>query len=479
MPPLIERVRRTIERDALIPPGARVLVAVSGGSDSVGLLHLLRDLAPILGFELAGLAHLNHALRGSESDGDEAFCRDLAEAAEIPFVVDRLDVGQLARAHHVSIEVAARRARYRFLDRAASRLPADIVATGHTRDDQAETFLLRLLRGAGATGLSAIPPRRGPFVRPLLDVRREDLRAMLRGRAAAFREDSSNADTRIPRNWVRHRLIPNLSARLGGDLVEVLAREVALLRDDAALLDAVADEAARRILVEAADGRVTIPAADVTALPPALSRRIVRRALSRTSPAFQGADHVDRVLDLASERGKPGVSDLPGVRVERIGGNVVLYKREGRGQRHPVEFRYALDVPGRVVIPGAGVAIEAAVSRGIDPRNVLTALAGTTGSAPGSSAMLDAAVAAGGLWVRSRRPGDAFRPFGMDGRKKLQDVFVDRKVPRDRRDEVPVVVDGQDRIVWVAGIVMSEDARVTESTQSVVTLTVNRLGETG
>lgn len=475
MPPLISRVRRALERDALIPPGARVLVAVSGGSDSVALLHVLHELGPAMGFSLAGLAHLNHQLRGDDSDGDEAFCRDLAAGLDLPAAVQRTDIAALASAQRASIEVAARRVRYRFLEQAAGRLDADIVATGHTRDDQAETFLLRLLRGAGATGLSAIPPRRGIFVRPLLDERRDDLRAYLAERGLTFREDATNADTRIPRNWVRHALLPILSVRLGGDLTDLLAREAGLLRDDGALLDEIGDEAARRIVRERPEGGVALAAKALQALPPALARRVVRRALGRTSPAFQGAAHVDRVLEVAAQDGPTGPVDLPGVRLERIGANVVLCTREGRGRQTPVAFRYALPVPGRLVLAEAGVVIEADLVAPDNPEAVAAQRVG----ADASKAVVDAAVAADGLWVRSRKPGDAYRPFGLGRRKKLQDVFVDRKVPRDRRDRVPIVVDARDRIVWVAGIGPSDDVRVTEATQSVVTLAVSRLGDLG
>ena len=358
MSTLVARVRLAIERGGLIPPGARVLVALSGGSDSVALLHVLLEMAPAAGFTVAGIAHLNHQLRGDQSDADEEFCRQVAAALDLPIEVQRTDVGSLARAHQVSVEVAARRARYRFLERAAGHLDADTIATGHTRDDQAETFLLRLLRGAGATGLAAIPPRRDSIVRPILDERRADLRAYLRDRGIPFRDDATNLDTSIPRNWVRHALVPLLAGRLDSDIVEVLAREAAVLRDDAVMLDDVAEAAARRILVDGEAGRVTLDAGELQSLPAALARRVIRRALARVSPAFQGAAHVERVLEVA--RGDADVAlDLPGARVERKTRNVVLYRREGRGFRPLVSFRYPVPVPGRVVIAEAGVALEA------------------------------------------------------------------------------------------------------------------------
>jgi tRNA(Ile)-lysidine synthase len=473
MSPLVTRVARSIGRGGLIPPGARVVAAVSGGSDSVALLHVLVDLAPVAGFAVAGLAHLNHRLRGGQSDADEMFCRDLASSLDLPIEVQQTDVGSMARVQRVSVEVAARRARYRFLERSAGRLDADTIATGHTRDDQAETFLLRLLRGAGATGLAAIPPRRGSIVRPLLDERRAVLRDYLRQRGIPFREDASNDDTAIPRNWVRHVLVPLLADHLGGDIVEVLAREAAILREDGVLLDEVAGAAALKVLGPHGPGRVGFDARELQSLPAAVSRRVVRHALARVSPAFQGAAHVQRVLETAGAA-SDGVIDLPGVRMERKSENVVLYTREGRGFQPSVSFRHALPVPGRIVIPEAGVVIDAELLPAGGPY-VLP----REGEMAAVTGVIDAASTIGGLWVRSRRPGDSFLPLGLGRRKKLQDVFVDRKVPRERRDRVPLVVDAADRIVWVAGCGPSDAARVTETTQSVVTLILKPLGDLG
>ena len=276
---------------------------------------------------------------------------------------------------------------------------------------------------------------------------------------------------------MRHDLLPLLGARLGGDVTEVLAREAAVLRDDATLLDEVAREAARDVVREEPAGHVSLAAAELASLPPAITRRVVRHALARTSPAFQGAAHVDRVVDLAAPGRQARIVDLPGVRLERNASRVVLCSREGRGPKRPAGFRHALPVPGRVVIPQATFAIEAETMATDSSQEVLVQQQVDPERQAGT---IDAQAAREGLWVRSRRPGDVFRPLGLGGRtKKLQDVFVDRKVPRDRRDQVPLVVDAEDRIVWVCGVGPSEDARVTGSTQSVVTLTVNRLGELG
>jgi tRNA(Ile)-lysidine synthase len=473
---LQDRVRLAIEHDALIQPGSRVVAAVSGGSDSVALLRLLHAVSGDCRFTLAGVAHLNHGLRGDESDADEEFCRELAFRLGIAFEVGHRDVARLARDEHVSIEVAARRARYDFFADAAQRLQVDRIATGHTRDDQAETFLLRVLRGAGATGLAGIRPRRGPVVRPLLDIRRVDLLAFLASLGQDFRTDSSNRDLRIPRNWVRHRLVPLLAAHLNADIVEVLAREATVLRDEAILLDRLANEAAARLETALPEHRVRLDARALADLPLALARRVVRQALARTEDAhFHGFDHVEQVLALSRPVGERSAADLPGVRVERIGAGVVLYKRGPRFRPSASGFRYELPVPGRVTVPECGCRIEAATRR----RSASQSVAAKALVVDRDTAVIDAAEAAGGLAVRSRRPGDSIRPLGLMGRKKLQDVLVDRKVPREQRDRVPLVVDADDRILWIGGHVVAEDACVTARTRSVVVLKLIRNGEEG
>jgi tRNA(Ile)-lysidine synthase len=473
---LQDRVRRAIERDGLIPPGSRVLAAVSGGSDSVALLLLLRDLADSRGFTLAGVAHLNHGLRGNESTEDEAFCRALAADLGLAIEVGHHDVAKRARDGRVSVEVAARAARYEFFAEAAERLRADRIATGHTRDDQAETFLLRVLRGAGATGLAGIRPLRGPIVRPLLGIRRNELSTFLARRGQEFRTDSTNHDLRIPRNWVRHHLLPALARHLNSDIVEVLAREAAGLRDETLFLDRLADDAEARTATTVTGRRVSLDAAALDALPVALARRVVRRALARVGGGrFHGFDNVEQVLAMARPAGDTRRADLPGVRVERNGAEVVLYKGGSRGRPLPVSFRYELPVPGRVAVPECQCVVQAGARRWTTAQTPVAKAV----SAGGNMVVIAAKAAAGGLVVRSRLPGDAFQPFGMKGRKKLQDVLVDRKVPKDQRDGIPLVVGADDRILWVAGHVVAEEARVTSRTRSVVFLKISRSGREG
>ena len=480
MPPLADRVSRTIRRHALIAPGTRVLVALSGGADSVALLTLLCAIARDDKFVVAGVAHLNHQLRGQDADADEAFCRTLAATLSLPIEVEAVDVARLAREMSTSIEDAAHTARHAVFERAAQRLSADCVAVGHTRDDQAETFLLRLLRGAGPRGLAGIHLRTGRVIRPLLDCSRDELRTFLREERIEFREDSTNADVAIPRNRVRHELIPFLQARFSPGVIGVLDREAAIAREDAEFFDGAAAEALRRLATKVPGG-LAFPAEALLTEPRAIARRVVRQAQQTVSRgAFIGFDTVDAFLAFAAS-GERGPLDLPGHRIERRGDRILLSTsgndhRRASGPWPAFRFNYSLQVPGRVAVPEAGCAVSAETG-------TLSAGASTEGvwplASPREWAVIEASRLQEPLTVRNRLPGDIFRPLGLRGHKKLQDFFVDRKVRRADRDTVPLVVDGRGQIVWVAGHVVSEEFRVTARTEAVVILRLLKLGGRG
>jgi tRNA(Ile)-lysidine synthase len=471
---LIESARRTIRRHELLRPGDRVVVALSGGADSVALLLVLRELAAAREFEIAGAAHLNHQLRGVDADADEAFCRRLAAACGLPLDVERIDVRRLAGEAGVSIETAAHAARHDFFGRAAMRLNATAMAVAHTRDDQAETFLLRLLRGAGPRGLGGMHPRSGFIIRPFIESARADVRAFLALHQIEFCEDASNADVSIPRNSVRHELIPYLQQRFSPGIVDVLDREAAIARDDSDFLEEAAALAAVKLVTVTAH-EIEIDASGLLALAPAIARRVIAQAQRAASGGrFIPFDAIDAVLAFAVSN-FAGPIDLPGHRVNRLGGTIVLTKSKGRRNRTAagtthlpsLEFAYELGLPGQVSVPESACAISAEaefLSSGE------SAAARWTLASRGDQAVVEAAKLAPPLVVRNRRPGDRFRPLGLQGHKKLQDFFVDAKVRRNDRDSIPLVVDSNGQIVWVAGHAVAEDFRVTDRTKAVVIL---------
>ena len=470
--PLVERVRRTIERHGLVAPGARVLVALSGGPDSVALLHILFDVQSSGDLVLAGVAHFNHRLRGEAADADERFCRELAQSLALPIAVGSADVRGEARRTRRSIEDTARTLRYKFFEEAADDLTASAIAVGHSLDDQAETFLLRLVRGAGSRGLGSIRPCAGRVIRPLIEIRRTELRQYAEDHRLQWCEDDTNHDLSIPRNRVRHELIPYLAREFSPAIADVLAREAAIARDDEDRLEREAIDLASSIVLRNTGGTIELAAGALSALHPALQARVARHALSMVpGPGHIGFDQIQRLLALAKGELQTSVS-LPGRQVERCGDRLAVGPALPRVASELNSFRVPLSIPGEVRLDGAGWVVSAE-----------HADAAGSAAVPGSGRATTVAVAAAPLAlplaVRSRQPGDRFRPLGQTGRKKLQDFFVDRKIPKETRDSLPLVVDGGDRIVWVVGQAVAEDFRVTEPSRGVILLKARRLGGLG
>ena len=467
---LAQHVLATIRRHALVPRGGRVVVALSGGPDSVALLDVLRTLEQTGDLAVVAAAHFNHHLRGDASDQDEAFCRELARRLGVPLEVGHGDVRAAARDQKRSIEDAARRLRYAFLESAADRLAADAVAVGHSRDDQAETFLLRLIRGSGTRGLGAIRPTAGRIVRPLIDTGRAELRQYAAERGLSFRDDESNADVTVPRNRVRHELLPYLQREFSPGIVRVLAREAALARDDEDRLEKEAiDLGASIVLVDTAGQRVSVDTAALAGAHPALKSRVARHALGHFGrEAFIGFEHVERFLDFIGQGHRGDLLSLPAQQAVHTGAAVELRPSPVRSRpRTPIAP--AIRVP--LAVPGEATAGDWCLT---SQRPSDTALHTST-----MEPHLTVSVRGieGGLAVRFRRPGDRFEPPGLGGRtKKLQDYFVDRKVARMERDRLPLVVDAADRIVWVVGHGVSEGFRALEPSSGVILLKARRLG---
>jgi len=470
---LTDRVARYAAQHQLWSHGMRVVAAVSGGSDSVALAFVLRDLAAKGDIVLAGLAHLNHHIRGADADADVQFVRGLADTLGVPAIVADADVPADANEHEVSIEVAGRHARQRFFREVISTIEADRIAVAHTRDDQAETVVLRLVRGAGGAGLGAMAPRRDHIVRPLLDTTRGELRDFLRGINETWREDATNDDRSIPRNLVRHEVMPQLR-KLNAQADAALARAAEILRGDEEFLERLANAAFLRT-VDSRDTEknggteVRVNLAEFAKLPLSLRRRVARYALETANPErTYGLEEVDEFCRaVAAGSG----ANLPDLSLERFGAGAVLVKRKVHGVRevHGVppsvdSLELRLDIPGTVEAPRGAWTLTA--------RGPIARPESLDSNA--AQVMVDANEIGTHLIVRYRRPGDRLHPLGAPGRKKVQDVLVDRKVPRDDRDAVPIVTTQTGDIVWVAGQVLADPFRVTPLTKSVVVLTLRR-----
>lgn len=448
-----DRIHDYVRRGRLIRRGDHVLAAVSGGADSMALMSLLYRWQEEDGFRLT-VAHLDHGLR-PDSVVDAAFVRDQARERGLDCVVERVDAAAAAAGSGDSLEMAARRVRYRFLEQAARSVGAGVIAVGHTQDDQAETVLLRLARGAGGRGLAAMRPRvrrRGLWlVRPLLGSTRASLELRLRQEGIPWREDPSNLDERFLRNRIRRCVMPAMAEHLNPSVREALARSAEILSEEDRWLEAQA----RRRLTRCLDGDgVAIRVDLLRRHPPALRRRMVARWLGDrgVDPARLGFDLLARIESAMSRAGAPVSVPLPG------GGRLeVAYGRlevTAGLQPAPDETVWPLAAPGVTEIEAFGVRVVIGYARGYRP-----ASGSGIGRLPAECWLDRAAAASGGLGLRGWRDGDRMAPGGMRGTVKLQDVWVDRKVPRRMRRSVPLLVcAGQ--VVWVPGYRVAADFQV-------------------
>ena len=472
MDALCRRVLAFVRAHSLFGPGERVVLGFSGGPDSVALTLLLTDLRRAGDLPLTvHLAHLNHALRGSESDREEEFCRAFARRHGLEITVRRHDVA--AEACAGSLEAAARTVRYAFLGEVARKTGARTVATGHHADDVAETVLLRLIRGAGVAGLGAVAPYRAldsqdppiRLVRPLLAVRKAELLDMLNARGEPFCTDSSNADTGYTRNRVRHRLLPLLEAEFPTFSVASLCalNESAVEAGQCfgALLDDLWGDLCRR----SAKGEVVLDAAVLAQAPAPLRKAAAARALAALapqSPPALRAEHYQALSCLADR--EPGVEvTLPrGFFARREHGVIYIGRRHGQ---EPLPER-RLTVPGSVSVPEAGLLIQAE-SVAADPD--------TAGS--GTSVQLSLREPDLPLRVRGRRAGDRFRPLGMPEPVRLKKFLIGRRMPRHSRDRTPLVVTRQGEIAWVVGCEIGDCFKLTGGEDRVVSLRAEPLDE--
>ena len=426
---VIERVLKTITRYNMLPRASHVTVAVSGGPDSVCLLEVLRELAPRLGLKLS-VAHFNHRLRGAESDEDERFVAKLAARGGLRCYCASANV---ARAKD-NLEQAARRARRAFFAELIRKGYTDRVALGHTRDDQAETVLFRLLRGSGLAGLAGIyPVTADGYVRPLIDITRAEVEEFLRSRGLEWREDSTNRDPRFARNRIRESLLPQLRREWNPRIADALANLADLAHEEERWWRAEIDRLAADLLEHKSEG-IEVRAGALAGLPRAVARRLIRLAMAEVKGDLRRIEypHVEQVLELAGRANGEGRLRLPDLNVTRSFDWVRIARASPPEAFAPV----SLVVPGTYASPGGGSALRFEV-------------AGKTraGLCATLKAELSLRLIPAPLELRGWRPGDHYRPAGQSRDRKLKEMFQRARVPSWRRPFWPIVTGGG-KIVW-------------------------------
>jgi len=449
---------RAVETSDLFGERDRVLVAVSGGADSMALLHLLHELHP------AGLAaaHFDHGIR-RDGGRDRALVESFCARRGIPCDCGAGDVPRRARARKESLEEAARKLRYEFLEAAADRAGANRIATAHTLDDHVETVLMRVLRGSGIRGVAGIPARRGRIIRPLLSARRSDTVAYCREHSVPFREDPTNADTRFARNRIRHVVLPRLRRAHPGvedDLVAVGRLAAERLR----AIRAVTDELVERHLDRERPGVWRLPVEPVSDLGDDELYVLFADLLAREigCDADAGRYHYEMLARLVRDRRRTGAGvSLPRAAVRREHDGLVFRHSSNGGIPSQRAGQAELAPGGTTRIPGFVITCEEVERSDVDFRG---------GEVGAYVAYFDRDAIEPPLRARRYEHGDRMCPFGMRGHKKLSDIFIDRKIPHRHRQNAFVVED-QREIVWLVGVTTSESTRVTNESTSIVRLT--------
>ncbi|MBI5237439.1 MAG: tRNA lysidine(34) synthetase TilS [Deltaproteobacteria bacterium] len=463
---LIEIVKDTVREHGMLKNGDRVVAAVSGGVDSVVLLHALIRLRKEYGLKLT-VCHLNHNLRGQGSRKDLEFVKRLSKRHGLRFIGKTLEKGSLRAKKGGSLQEAARDERYRFLAGALRKTGSNRLALGHTLDDVAETVLMRLIKGASLSGLSGIPGRRGAIIRPLIHISRAAIEDYAEKQGLRHCIDPTNMSPVYLRNSLRLELIPFIKERYNENIISTVARTASVLRKDSVFLDSLAQKAFKEADLRKGKGLVDMDRLKLLKMPAAISSRVFLmacRGLEKDADII-GA-HVDAFFDIArSKRPNASYSLGSGLRIIREYGRIKVQR--GRGIKKAQGFDLPLNIPGITRIPCAGAVIIAKISK--RPPSARPPSAASFRSK--DRAYFDYDEIPKPVIARSFRPGDRMKPSGMSGTKKLKAIFIDSKVQALQRQRTPVICAG-DTIVWLAGIRRSDGYMVNQATKRVLMLEV-------
>jgi tRNA(Ile)-lysidine synthase len=470
---IVHKILDSVRRRHLLAHGERVLVAVSGGPDSVALLHLLYELREELGVGLE-VAHLEHGIRGEEAKADARFVAELTEALKLPFHLKEIDLPRMkSNAGKGNLEAWARAERYRFFADAVREGKLDKVATAHTEDDQAETVLMWLLRGTGMKGLGGMSPLHPhrvaagdsvatlTVIRPLIEISKAEIVEYLEERKLNYRVDRSNLDSSLLRNWIRLELLPKIRQRVGSGFSARLSRQAELLRDEDSLLA----ELARKSYESMRDSNGLSRAA-LLKEPEALQRRILRHWIGQTRGHLRGLEfvHIDEFLRLMNEGPPQGRLSIPGG-WELVREYETLKLAKASRSLKRICYTYEFSIGTVLSVPEAGMQLY---SKQVD---------GSVGAMPTEpmEALFDLNELPRKLVVRNFRRGDRFEPLGMSGHKKVKDLFIDKKVPLSVRATLPLLTTGAE-ILWIPGYGRSGIARVSAKTTSVLHIKAVSIG---
>ncbi len=460
---LIKRIQETIEAHNLIQPGYTVVVGISGGPDSVCLLHILNSLSSKFNLSLYAV-HINHMLRGEESLQDEEYVRTLCACLGIELSVARFDINEISKSLGVSLEVAGRTTRYREMEHTADKVNAQAIAVAHNMNDQAETIFMNIVRGTGLSGLSGMPYKRGRIVRPLLDIRRNEIEEYCNQNELNPRIDSSNLEDVYTRNKVRLNIMPKIDKSFNIDIISSLFKMAEIVREENDFIEGFSKEYFFKCVKARKRKIIVLDVNKFKKAHSAIQKRIVRRTVCEVKGNIKdfGRVHTDEVMKLALYGSTGSVVHLPGhLRVEKSYDELLFYMSDITGEK---PFCYKVVIPGMTDLIDSSAKLKAQVLQ-----KHLCTEDYKKKTQKSLTQLFDYDKVIGGIYIRTREKGDVFNPFKSPGTKKLKDYFIDNKFSRNERNKIPLIAYGNE-IIWVIGHKISDKFKVTENTKSILLL---------
>jgi len=459
----LDRVMDCIYKYKMIAEGDAVLIGISGGIDSITLLYSLYFLSDKLKCSLI-VAHANHGLRGEQSDREAEFVRKIADELKLPFVIEKIDVLGYMGEKGLSKQAAARELRYDFFERAAKNTSANKIALGHNADDQAETVLMRLLRGSGASGIAGMRAVRDKIIRPLIEIKRDEITEFVKEKRLRYVEDPSNLEPYYLRNKIRLNLIPLLKEEYNPNIVDTLRETAEIIRDEDEFLESYCSTILSDIIQSKGNEAIEIDVLKLKNFHIAIKRRIIRIVLKMLKGDLLKISvvHVEEILN-SINKGFSGKSlNLPdGICVLYEYDKLKLFREAEVEEEAEVRFDIPLKIPGETILSAPEYKFIAEIispvdfaAAGFSLRNKFTAF-------------FDMDKLKGALRVRNRVNGDIFHPSGMKGSKKLKEFFIDEKIPRRERDSIPLIVSG-DIILWIVGERTADYGKVDKDTKKIL-----------
>lgn len=468
---LEEKVLQTVKKFDMISFNDRILIGISGGPDSVTLLNILLSFKKRYNLSFF-IAHLDHMLRGKESDEDVSFVKNLAQELGLPCEIRSCNLTKITRKEHLTLEEAGRKYRYKFFLEAARKFKTNKIALGHNADDQVETVLMRFLRGSGLEGLMGIPPVRGKIIRPLIECSRTEIEEHCKENKIEYRVDSSNKEVVYFRNKIRLELLPLLSKSYNKNIKDIMLRLRSIISEVSAYLNQETELFFKEVVRRESPEMVIIDLKKFTSLPLALKRRIIRKSIEVVKGNLYSISfrHSNEILKLTEHQlGEKDIYLPDNLMAKKIYNKIMIYKKrisKDQIEEIPTPWEYDILIPGKTEIKSLGIKVEIKI---LDSDGIKSFLYFTRRKSKGKFLeFIDYNKVKLPLKLRNRRSGDRFYPLKMEGLKKIKDFFIDNKIPKGYRDLIPILVDSEDQIIWVMGMRLDDRVKINSDTKKVL-----------